>query len=327
MSPINAADMSRRAVLKIAGAAAAVSASAGASLSWAASQAEPPASSGPAAPLDEREIPGTGVKIPSVGLGTSRQFDVDLADEDAVAELKQTLQRFLDLGGTVVDSSPMYGRAEQVVGRLSTDLGINDKLWLATKVWTQRETDGEGQMRRSIGRLGREKQLELMQVHNLVDVDEHLKTLRAWKDQGTFRHIGVTHYTRESLEDLERYATNKDGATKVDFIQLPYNIEMRAAEERLFPLCRDNGVATLINVPFGNGGLFGRVKGKPLPAHARRYAGTWAQAFLKFILANDAVTCVIPGTSDPKHVEDNCGAMRGPLPTAEECKQLIAEVE
>lgn len=274
--------------------------------------------------LDRRMIPAINERIPSVGLGTWQQFDIDLADEAAVAERKAALKAFYDAGGRVVDSSPMYARSEEVVGSLSKELGINDELFLATKVWTQGKEAGEKQMQQSLERLGR-RTLELMQVHNLTDTAVHLETMQAWKERGTFRLIGVTHYTSASLNDLEKYATGQ-GVPKVDFIQLPYHVENRDAEKRLLPACRDNGVATMINIPFGSGGLFRRVRDRELPDHARGYAKTWAQAFLKFILADDAVTCVIPGTSDPEHAIDNCGAMTGRLPTEEERARLVEDV-
>ncbi len=275
------------------------------------------------ADLDRREIPATGDRVPSVGLGTWQQFDIDMADQQTAAERRRTLKAFFDAGGRIVDSSPMYGRSEEVVGALSDELGINDKLWLATKVWTQGKEAGQKQMQQSLDRFRRQK-LELMQVHNLVDVELHLQTLREMKQQGIFKLIGVTHYTSASLPDLEKFA---GGPNKVDFIQLPYHVENRDAEKRLLPLCQDNGVATMINIPFGSGGLFRRVRDRELPDHARGYAKTWAQAFLKFILANEAVTCVIPGTSDPEHAIDNCGAMTGRLPTEEERTRLIEAVE
>lgn len=314
---------SRRSLLTAAGAA--VAASFAAPLARAASRQA--AQAEPAAALDLRAIPSSGEKIPSIGLGTSRQFDVDLADAAAVDELKLTLQAFLDAGGTVVDSSPMYGRAEEVVGKLSSDMGINDKLWLATKVWTSRGEDSVAQMTASMKLLGREgKTLELMQVHNLVEIEKNLPLIQEWREEETFRYIGITGSQRGVIDELTRYAEGK-GGVKLDFIQLPYNIEMRDAAERLLPACKENGVATMINVPFGSGRIFSKLRDRPLPEHAHRYAGSWAQALLKFILANEAVTVAIPGTSNPKHVADNCAAMRGPLPTKEEIARLIAEVD
>lgn len=273
--------------------------------------------------LDIRTIPSTGTEVPAVGLGTWQQFDIELDDAEAVGERKRTLQVFYDAGGRLIDSSPMYGRSEAAVGALSEDLGLNAEFFFATKVWTRGEEEGKGKIRKSIESFRRDE-LELMQVHNLLDVDTHLATLRALKQEGTIGHIGVSHYTSRSLADLENFTR---GENKVDVIQLPYNVENRDAEQRLLPACRDNGVATIINIPFGGGGLFGKVRGRELPEHARRYARTWAQAFLKFILANDAVTCVIPGTSDPKHAADNCGAMTGPLPTEEERRQLLQDIQ
>lgn len=272
--------------------------------------------------LDVRTIPSSGARAPSIGLGTWQQFDIDLTDAEAVAERKKTLQSFYDAGGRLIDSSPMYRRSEAVVGKLTEDLDLNADFFFATKVWTRGEEEGRQQMRQSFDHFRRER-LELMQVHNLVDADTHLKTLRAWKEEGRLTHIGVSHYTSQSLADLETFTR---GDRKVDVIQLPYNVENQGAEKRLLPACRDNGVATIINIPFGGGGLFGKVRGRDLPEHARRYAESWAQAFLKFILANKAVTCIIPGTNDPEHAADNCGAMRGPLPTEEERRKLLAEI-
>lgn len=314
---------SRRSLLTAAGAV--IAASLTAPLARAAGSQD--AAAKPAGELDLRAIPSSGEKIPSIGLGTSRQFNIDLADTAAADELKQTLDAFLKAGGTVIDSSPMYGRSEHTIGALSSEMGNNDKLWIATKVWTQSGEDPVEQMNTSLKLLGREgKNLELMQVHNLVEIEKNLPLIQEWKEKGTFRYIGITSSQRRVIDELTRYAEGK-GGVKLDFIQLPYNIEMRDAAERLLPACKDNGVATMINVPFGSGRIFSKVRERPLPEHAQRYAGSWAQALLKFILANEAVTVAIPGTSNPKHVTDNCGAMRGPLPTKEEIAKLIAEVE
>lgn len=272
--------------------------------------------------LDVREIPSSGVKIPSIGLGTSQQFNIDLQNTAEVEERKAALQAFYDAGGRLIDTAPSYGTSEPVVGALTADLGLNDKVIFATKVGIEGEEAGIEQMRQSLENLKREK-IEFMQVHNLRDVDTQLKTLRKWKEDGTLGHIGVTHFRSNSLDDLLPFT---EGDRKVDVIQLNYNIEDRQAEERLLPACRENGVATIINVPFGRGGLFGKVRGRELPEHAQRYANSWAQAFLKFLLANEAVTCIIPGTSDAKHATDNCGAMTGPLPTEEERRQLLKKI-
>lgn len=221
----------------------------------------------------------------------------------------------------MVDASPMYGRAEEVTGMLSSRLGINVDLFLATKVWTTGEAAGVKQLEASLRRLGRER-LELMQIHNLVDWRVHLKTLRAWKEQGRFRYIGVTHYQRSAFPELERIVREE----KIDFVQLPYSIEMREAEKRLLPAARDAGVAVLVMRPFEVGGLFEKVRKEPLPDFVREFAGSWAQAFLKFILAHEVVTAVIPATSRPEHMKDNLEAGFGPLPDVKARVRLVAAV-
>ncbi len=320
---------SRRSILGAAGAmvAASVAPVALAQQRSGVQAAQPPAQSG-GEELLMRTIPSSGEKIPSIGLGTSRQFDADPNDQAAMEELKAALQAFLDNGGTVVDSSPMYGRAEEVVGKLSTEMGINDRLWLATKVWTQRGQNGPEQMQESMKLMGREGgPIELMQVHNLVDIEEHLPRLKEMKESGTYKYIGITSSARNVIPELTEYAEGKKGdGVKLDFIQLPYNVELREAEERLLPACRENGVATMINVPFGSGRIFRELGDKPLPDHAKEWADSWAQAMLKFSLANEAVTVIIPGTSDPKHAIDNTNAMRGRLPTEEERRRLLEAV-
>ncbi len=271
-----------------------------------------------ATPMLTRTIPRTGDTIPAVGMGTWQTFDVDPADENALAPLAEVLNIFFEGGGRVIDSSPMYGRAEEVTGLLSQRLKINDELWLATKVWTGGEEAGVAQMKRSLDRLQRDK-LELMQVHNLTDWQTQLKTLRDWKERGTFRHIGITHFAPERFDDMERILREE----KLDFVQLPYSIAVRGAERRLLPAARDTGTAVLVMRPFEGGNLFGSTRGKPLPDFVQPWASSWAQAFLKFILANDSVTCVIPATSKPQHMRDNIQAGDGRLPSEEERKRLV----
>jgi diketogulonate reductase-like aldo/keto reductase len=205
------------------------------------------------------------------------------------------------------------------VGDLSTEIGLNDKLFIATKVWTSGEADGIQQMNNSFSLL-RRKKIDLMQIHNLVDWQTHIKTLRKWKDEGRIRYLGVTHYTESAYSTLEQILKT----TQLDFLQINYSLLSRKAEERLFPLAREKKVAVIINQPFEEGALFGRVKGKSLPAWAKEFdCNSWGQFFLKFILSNDAVTCVIPGTSKPHHMLDNLGAGFGKLPTVEHRKQMI----
>lgn len=257
-----------------------------------------------------RAISGSGEAIPAVGLGTWQTFDVDVMR--ARAPLRDVLRRFVELGGRVVDSSPMYGTAESVVGDLAVELGVRDRLFVATKVWTSGRAAGIAQMERSVQRL-RGPRVDLLQVHNLVDWATHLKTLRAWKEAGRVRYIGVTHYTASAYDELERVMKTEP----IDFVQLNYSPLEPDAERRLLPLARDRRVAVLVNRPFAEGAIFARVRGKPVPAWAAEWeCDSWAQLFLKWILAHPAVTCVIPATSRLQHLEDNMKAGVGRLPDA-----------
>lgn len=279
-----------------------------------------PASTTPATtPMLTRPIPSTGKRIPAVGMGTWETFDPAKKDPDTIDDLRAVLRIFHAAGGRVIDSSPMYGKAEELIGELSTELAINPELFLATKVWTRGQREGIEQMNASIRKLGRaDGKLELMQVHNLIDWQTHLKTLRGWKDEGKIKYIGVTHYQRSAFDDLERIMKTE----KIDFVQLPYSVDHRDAEQRLLPTAKDTNTAVITLSPFGGGGLFGKVRGKELPDHAKGYANSWAQAFLKFLLADERVTCVIPATSKPRHMEDNVQAGMGRLPTPDEREQL-----
>ena len=266
----------------------------------------------------QREIPRSGERIPAVGLGTWQGFDPSRLDAASLAPLRETLRLFHEAGGRVVDSSPMYGKSERVVGDLSTELRVNDDLWIATKVWTSGERAGIRQMEQSMQELRRSK-LELMQIHNLVDWRTHLETLRAWKGAGRFRYIGVTHYQTSAFDELEQVIRREH----IDFVQLPYSVALREAERRLLPAARDAGVAVLVNRPFEGGTLFRSVVGTPVPDSVRAWAATWPQAFLKFILANPVITCVIPGTGNPKHLADNMQAGLGRLPNDEDKAALL----
>jgi diketogulonate reductase-like aldo/keto reductase len=268
-----------------------------------------------------RPIPSTGETIPAVGLGTWQTFDVG-ASAAARAPLREVLARFVALGGRVIDSSPMYGAAEAVVGDLASALGVVDSLFVATKVWTSGREAGIAQMEQSLRHL-RRKRLDLMQVHNLVDWRTHLATLRAWKQSGRVRYLGVTHYTASGYDELERVLRSEP----LDFVQINYSLGEREAERRILPLARDRGVAVLVNRPFSAGGLFRGVRGQALPSWARD-AGceSWAQVFLKWILAHPAVTCVIPATSNPEHVLDNMKAGVGALPDAATRERMAALV-
>jgi len=269
----------------------------------------------------ERPIPSSGEKIPAVGLGTWRTFDVGASATER-APLKDVLQRFAELGGRVVDSSPMYGAAESVVGDLATDLAITDTLFLATKVWTSGRDTGVAQMEQSLRRLRRQR-LDLMQIHNLLDWRTHLRTLREWKAAGRVRYVGVTHYTSSAYDELERVLRGEP----LDFVQVNYSLGEREAERRILPLARDRGVAVLANRPFSEGGLFQRVRGRALPEWAAALdCESWAQFFLKWILAHSAVTCVIPATSRPQHLVDNMKAGTGSLPDAATRERMAALV-
>jgi diketogulonate reductase-like aldo/keto reductase len=259
-------------------------------------------------PIIKRPIPRTGELLPAIGLGTWQTFDV--AGAASVAPLREVLREFARLGGAVVDSSPMYGRAESVVGGLARELGLQKQLFLATKVWTSGREAGIRQMEESL-RFLRAERIDLMQVHNLVDWRTHLPTLRRWKEQGKLRYIGVTHYTENAYGDLARVLETEE----VDFVQLNYSVAERAAERRMLPLAAERRVAVLANRPLAEGALFGKVRDKPLPPWAAESGATsWAQFFLKFVISHPAVTCAIPATSKVEHLVDNMQAGVGPLP-------------
>jgi diketogulonate reductase-like aldo/keto reductase len=265
-----------------------------------------------------RPIPGTSEQLPAVGLGTWRTFDPPIVNDASLAQLELVLTVFKAAGGRVIDSSPMYGKSEELTGRLTKQLGINDDLFVATKVWTSGKEAGIRQMETSMRLLGR-RRLDLMQVHNLVDWRTHLATLREWKAEGRVRYIGITHYEPSAYRSLEQVMR----AEKVDFVQLAYSVAVPDAADRLLPLAADSGVAVLVNRPLDGGDLFATTRAKPLPSFVQAFAGSWAQAFLKFSLANPAVTCVIPGTSSPEHMRDNAQAGAGRLPTPAECIELV----
>ena len=256
-----------------------------------------------------------------MGLGTYRTFDVAQNSAD-LPQLLEVLRLFHAHGGRLIDSSPMYGRAETVLGELSERAGLNRELFLATKVWTRGAAAGETQMRSSLAKLKRER-LELMQIHNLVDWRTQARSLRRWKEQGRLRYIGITHYTVRAFDELRDVLKQE----RFDFVQLPYSVMTRQAEERLLPECQERGVAVLVNRPFEGGSLFSRVRGRPLPGFADELgARSYGQLFLKFLLAHPAVSCVIPATSRPQHLIDNMGAGVGALPDADLRERIAALV-
>ena len=264
-----------------------------------------------------RPIPQSQEPIPVVGLGTWQTFDVG-AERAALDQRKEVLRVLLEAGGKVIDSSPMYGRAEAVVGALLSEMKAHDRTFLATKVWTSGEAAGIAQMKASSAKL-QAPVIDLMQIHNLLDWRTHLATLRAWKEQKKFRYIGITHYTDPALEDLAAIIR----AERIDFVQFGYSIASRAAEARLLPLCAERGVGVIINQPFDSGSLFGQVRGKALPEWAAELdCASWSQFFLKYILGHPAVTCVIPGTARPDLMRDNLAAGLGRLPDAGERKRM-----
>jgi diketogulonate reductase-like aldo/keto reductase len=265
-----------------------------------------------------RAIPSSGEKLPVIGLGTWQAFDVDLTS-DSRRQLGDVLSLFVKLGGRVIDTSPMYGRAEEVIGELTTALGIQDKIFLATKVWTRGEESGIKSMERSMALL-RAKRIDLIQVHNLVDVQTQLATLREWKAQGRIRYIGITHYEAGAFADVEKIMRRE----KVDFVQINYSLMEREAGERLLPLAQERGVAVIVNRPFGGGDLFSRTRSKPLPDWAADFdCHSWAQFFLKWIVANSAVTCAIPATDKPSHLEDNMRGGMGRLPDTKTRQKMV----
>jgi aryl-alcohol dehydrogenase-like predicted oxidoreductase len=280
----------------------------------------------PAGKLLMRGIPSSGETIPAIGLGTSGPFEVG-TDDAARAPLRDVLAGFFAGGAKLIDTSPMYSTAEAVLGDLLT-AEQQAKVFLATKVWTPgsgaaAEQKGIEQMQRSMTLL-KHKRIELMQVHNLVDVAVHLKTLRRWKDEEKIKYLGVTHYTTSSYPDLIAIIQRE----KLDFVQFNYSVTTREAEQKLLPLCADKGVAVIINRAFEDGNLFTKVQGKALPAWAAEFgAKSWAQVFLKFVLAHPAVTCVIPATGKFKNLVDNLSAAMGPLPNARQREQIAAALK
>jgi len=264
-----------------------------------------------------RTIPGATEQLPVVGLGTWQTFDAGDSQEE-LDRLKQVLLEMKKLGGKVIDSSPMYGRSEAVVGELTSKITKRDDFFYATKVWTSGKQAGIDQMNASFQKMQR-KTIDLMQIHNLIDWQTHVKTLRAWKEESKIRYWGLTHYTDSSHDKLEKIIKQE----RPDFVQFNYSILSRHAEKSLFDTCQKHRTAVIINQPFESGSLFRKVKGKSLPDWCEAYdIKSWGHYFLKFILSNEAVTCVIPGTSKPKHVIDNMGAGYGKLPNMAEREKM-----
>ena len=265
-----------------------------------------------------RAIPSSGEKLPVIGLGTWQAFDVDLTADNR-RQLEEVLSLFVKFGGRVIDSSPMYGRAEAVMGDLTATLGIRDKLFLATKVWTHGKESGIKSMERSMAFL-RTKRIDLMQVHNLVDVHTHLATLREWKEQGRIGYVGITHHEAGAFGEIEKLMRSE----KLDFVQINYSLMEPEAEQSLLPLAHERGIAVLANRPFGAGDLFDKVRSKPLPDWASEFdCRSWAQFFLKWIVAHSAITCAIPATNKPRHLEDNMQGGTGRLPDPKTRRRMV----
>ena len=268
--------------------------------------------------LLQRAIPSSGEMLPAIGLGTWQVFDVGPGDRER-QPLEEVLRRFVALGGRVVDSSPMYGRAEEVIGEIAAKVHVTDSLFLATKVWTTGKEEGIASMERSMARL-QTRRLDLMQVHNLIDARTHLATLRSWKEQGRIRYLGITHYVSSAYPEVARLLRTE----KIDFLQINYSLGEREAEQELLPLAQERGAAVLANRPFGGGDLFSRIREKPLPEWAAELqCQTWAQFLLKWIVANPAVTCAIPATGNVRHLEDNMESALGELPDAKQRQRMV----
>lgn len=253
-----------------------------------------------------------------VGVGTWQTFDVG-SGAAARDPIKQVIRALVALGGSVIDSSPMYGRSEHVIGALSTELGVSNKIFGATKVWTQGENQGKQQMRRSMQLMAQEP-MDLMQVHNLVDWKTHLKTLFKWKEEGTIRYVGITHYQKSAYQRMEQIMRNYP----LDFIQVNYSVGSPDSGDSILPLAQDLGIGVIINRPYQGGSLFRQVQNKLLPAWAVEIdCKSWAQYFLKFVLSHPAVTCAIPGTSKEIHLRENLGSGSGILPDNKQRAKML----
>jgi diketogulonate reductase-like aldo/keto reductase len=263
-----------------------------------------------------RPIPSTGEKLPVIGMGTWQTFDVRPKE---AAPLEPIMKAFVELGGKVLDSSPMYGKSEEIAGHMIEKFGLRDKLFVATKVWTTGKAEGIAQMEASMKKL-RAKPIDLMQVHNLQDVGTHLDTLRGWKKDGMVRYLGITHYTASQHAAVEKLIA----AETLDFVQINYSVGEREAEEKLLQMAKDRGVAVIANRPFAGGELFGKLRGKPLPDWAKEIGcESWAQILLKFVVSHPAMTCAIPATSKLHHLQDNMKAGHGPMPDEAMRKKIV----
>ncbi|MFW2439601.1 MAG: aldo/keto reductase [Arenicellales bacterium] len=269
-------------------------------------------------PMLKKTIPSSGEQIPVIGMGSSRTFDVG-ADVEARARLTLVLQSFFDQGGSVIDTSPMYGTSEQLLGDLLAGIRNSKPLFMATKVWTEGREEGIVQMQESMSLL-RTPIIDLVQVHNLLDWETQMETLMEWKSQGRIRYIGITTHRGYNHDQLVHVMENHP----LDFIQFSYNIANRKAEERILPLAAERGIATMVNRPFQRGELFQHVRGKKLPAWVKEFdCHSWGQFFLKFVVSHAAVTCTIPATSKVNHMRDNMGAGLGRMPDKNQRQRML----
>jgi diketogulonate reductase-like aldo/keto reductase len=267
-------------------------------------------------PAITRAIPGSGEALPVIGMGTSRTFDVD---RDAAAPLQAVMDAFFRAGGSIIDSSPMYGKAEARVGDILRGLSPRPPVFAATKVWTSGREAGIAQMEESARRMAVER-FDLIAVHNLVDWRTHLETLRRWKDEGRVRYIGITTSHGRNHDEFLQVMRSEP----LDFVQFSYNIDDRVAEQALLPTAAERGIATMINRPYQRGALFNRSRGKPLPPLAAELDITsWGQFYLKYILGHPAVTCIIPATASVTHMQDNMRANFGRLPNPEQRAEML----
>lgn len=281
--------------------------------------------------MTTRPIPSRGERIPVIGLGTWQTFDVG-PEPVARAPLERVMREFVALGGSLIDSSPMYGRAETVAGELMAKLGVREKIFIATKVWISGKAAGVAQMEDSAAKLNAKlgpkpntklntSAIDLMQVHNLLDMETHLRTLTDWKRQGRVRYVGVTHYTSSAYDAVAKAIE----AHTLDFLQINYSVGEREAEQRLLPMARERGIAVIVNRPFAGGGLIRRLSAVPLPTWAAEMdCNSWAQLLLKFVVSHPAVTCAIPATAKLEHLRDNMAAGGGRLPDEKMRARILA---
>ena len=268
----------------------------------------------------KRVIPSSGEEMPVIGLGTSRVFDIERSKNELNVREK-ILDIFYENGGRLIDTSPMYGMSEEIIGITAKKYIEKNRFFLATKVWTEGRENGMRQIEESFQKMRTDK-ISLIQVHNLLDWKTQIKTLRSLKDEGRIDYIGITHYKSNAFDEMIKIMK----AEKVDFAQFNYSMGEREAEQKILPFCKDNGIATLINRPFMRGRLFREVQEKKLPSWVSDYdIDSWGQFFLKYIISHDAVTNIIPATSKPKNMLDNARAGMGRM-LGKKAKKRMLEV-